>query len=173
MSDGPTTRAGFAAELTCPEALEGALCGCIRQVQNVYQKDRKPAHGAGDQKDWQINVEGALGERAFCKWLGIYHSGAYEFRGMDAGAWQVRTAAEHGHRLILHREDANADAFVLLTGVNGRYVVRGFILGRDGKNEKYWGDPSGKNRPAFWVPQKDLISPARISAEGPLPREQA
>jgi hypothetical protein len=31
------------------------------------------------------------------------------------------------------------------------------MFARDAKQPKYWNDPTGKGRPAYFVPQSDLI----------------
>lgn len=146
---------GIPVVLAPAEMMQAATVGLIRQLQNLRDQ-REPAHGAGDEKDWQKHVEGALGEFALAKVLDRFPSGAHGFRARDVGKWQVRTTRHPDGRLILHHSDADDDRFVLVTGVNGDYVLRGWILGRDGKQQKWWVDPSGKNRPAYFVPQSAL-----------------
>ena len=58
--------------------------------------------------------------------------------------------------LLLHPRDLDDAPYVLMTGGGGAYQVRGWIMGRDGKQEKYWGDRANQNRPAYWVPQSAL-----------------
>jgi hypothetical protein len=45
---------------------------------------------------------------------------------------------------------------VLVTGSRGDYVIRGWIYGAEGKQDMWWDDPTGKGRPAFFVPQHAL-----------------
>lgn len=143
------------ATLSRAEIMQAAVVGVMRQVQNL-RDSREPAHGAGSGSDWQLHIEGALGEFALAKAINAFPGGAHEFRGTDVGGkWQVRTAGKHHYSLILHEADSDDDVFVLLTGRNGEYVVRGWIRGVDGKRSEYWKDPVG-GRPAYFVPQSAL-----------------
>jgi hypothetical protein len=135
--------------------MQAATVGAIRQVQNLRDK-RSPAYGAGRSNDWQLHIEGALGEFALAKFLDRFPSGAHEFRARDVGAWQVRTSSRDDGDLILHDRDDDAERFVLLTGRNGAYQVRGWILAADGKRAEYWRDPVG-GRAAYFVPQSALL----------------
>lgn len=56
----------------------------------------------------------------------------------------------------MHRTDPDDRPFVLVTGVAPKFVLRGWIWGRDGKLEKYWGERNNNGRPAFFVPQSAL-----------------
>lgn len=142
-------------ELTLAETLLAAYAGAMRQVENL-KKDRTPYHGAGDKQDWQLHLEGCLGEMALAKHLNVFWSGKGGFRAPDVGELEVRTTRHENGRLILHPADSDDATFYLLTGVNGTYDVRGHILGRDGKREEFWADPTGQGRGAFFVPQSHL-----------------
>ncbi len=48
-------------KLTPSEVILGATAGVLRQVENK-KIGRKPAYGAGIYNDWQLNIEGVLGE---------------------------------------------------------------------------------------------------------------
>jgi hypothetical protein len=72
------------------------------------------------------------------------------------GNVQVRSTSGHRNCLILHKTDPDDKAFVLVTGTAPNFVLRGWIWGRDGKNEEYWRDPVG-GRPAYFVPQSALL----------------
>lgn len=142
--------------LTPSEIMSGAIVGVMRQVQNI-NKGRVPAHGSGNENDWQLHIEGALGEMAVAKALGIYWSGSLgNLSHPDVGLLQVRTRSKHGWSLILHKEDNDDDIFVLAAGVNGSYTLDGWIYARDGKVEKNWKDLSKKNRWAYFVDKKEL-----------------
>ena len=144
-------------ELTPWEMLLAAQAGVMRQVENK-KLGRRPAYGAGSAQDWQLNIEGALGEYALAKHLGLYWSGKGKLRAADVGDVDVRTRSKPHYELILHDDDPDDRIFWLLTGVYGRYEVRGWIQGRDGKRPEYWSDPAG-GRPAYFVPQSALNRP--------------
>ena len=135
-----------------------ATAGIMRQVENI-KRERESAHGHDSTTDWQIHIEGVMGEYVIAKYLNMHWSGKGTFRGGDVGNLQVRTAAGQRHRLILHEEDADDDVFWLVCGQNGVYEIKGWLHARDGKKSQYWADPTGNNRHAFFVPQSVLMSP--------------
>jgi hypothetical protein len=141
--------------LTIGEMMEAATTGCARHIKSVFDK-RKGRARAEEEKGWQINIEGAAGEIALAKWRGEYWEAHIDnFDGGDVGKDQVRTTKHPGGHLILREKDRGDDIFYLLTGESPRFVIRGWILGREGKREKYFGTPN--NRPkVWWVPQSEL-----------------
>ena len=143
-------------ELSSREMIQGAFVGMMRQVENV-KKQRPDAYGADASRGWQIHIEGCLGEMAFAKHMGLYWSGANEFQAHDVGEYEIRTTPRNFGDLILHPGDDDDAKYVLVTGHNGIYEVRGWIFGKEGKNQEWWRDPLG-NRPAYFVPQRELIS---------------
>lgn len=142
-------------QLTPSEMFMAAQVGVMRQVENV-KAGRVPAHGCGDANNWQIHCEGAMGECALAKALGIYWTGKGRLRAPDVGEVDVRTTEIPSGRLILHKEDPDDRAFYLLIGVNGRYEVKRWCYGREGKKDEFWEDPTGKGRWAYFVPQSEL-----------------
>jgi hypothetical protein len=154
--------------LTAPEMIEGSLCGSHRHVDNIINKS---ATDAPADWGWQRDVEGALTERALCKYLGLYHHGAYAYRTADvSGRIQVRSSPRADACLIVHRPgkgwnlDSPDDAFVLITGVNGVYRIRGWLPGRAAQVEQYWMDKAGNGRPAYFVPQAALLPISTLPA---------
>lgn len=147
--------------LSWAEVLLAAQVGIMRQVQNL-KLGREQANNHDPGRDWQDHIDGALGECAAAKWMGRYWHGRLGSLGLaDVGSYEVRTAAKPGHALILHESDQDDRAFILVTGLNGRYAIRGWILGRDGKRPEFWKDPAG-GRGAFFVPQSALADPLTL-----------
>lgn len=140
--------------LSPPEIMEAALSGVMRHVENL-KNGKKPTYGCGVEQDWQLHIEGCLAERALAKHLNIYWRGKGKPTLPDVGLVDVRCSPGHNNRLILHSHDEDDRVFWFLTGINGTYIVRGWILGVDGKNQEYWADPQG-GRPAYFVPQGRL-----------------
>lgn len=140
--------------LTWAEVLIAAQIGIMRQVENL-KVGRIDANNLAADQTWQVHVEGALGEAAVAKLLGVYNSGKGVFRGADVGQYQVRTARREGHRLILHPGDLDADIFILAVGQPPAYRIAGWITGGEGKQSHFWTEPV-KGRPAFFVPQEAL-----------------
>jgi len=140
--------------LTLSEMQIAAHVGIQRQLQNL-KNNARPAYGAGSSNDWQLHVEGALGEMALAKHLGIYWDGKGQMRAPDVGNVDVRTSVRDSARLIIHESDPDDRFFFLLIGGNGRYRCVGGMYGRDGKRNEFWTDPAG-GRPAYFVPQNKL-----------------
>jgi len=143
--------------LTPYEIFIAAQAGVARTVENI-RDGKKHNYGAQDKDTWQITIEGALGECALAKYLGVYWDGKGIMRGPDVGDMDVRTAWRDNSHLLVHPNDSDDRKFWLLTGLNGKYVIRGWILGKDAKKQEYWKDMQGTNRPAYFVPQTALIN---------------
>ena len=121
----------------------------------------KHRYGAKDTETWQMGIEGALGELVIAKHFGIFW-GKGSYGTDDVGPYEVRqTPLAHG-KLIIHPGDKDDKRYYLVTGVLGTYYIRGYMYARDAKNPKYWSDPQGTNRPAFFVPQSDLIDEFKV-----------
>ncbi len=148
--------------LTTTEIMMAGHAGMMRQVLNI-KKGIEHRHGGHQDQSWQYHLEGALGEYALAKYLNVNWAGVgVEARAPDVGVVDVRTTAGHNNRLMIHPDDKDDRQYWLVTGVNGEYKIRGWIMGIDGKQPEYWDDPvgkkGGKKRPAFFVPQ-DALNP--------------
>lgn len=137
--------------LTPSEIMMAAQVGVMRHVQNIKRKV-KEAYGASPDKDWQYDIEGALGEYALAKYLNRCWGGTGEYRAPDVCGVDVRTSSKDWGDLILHPKDPDTRIFFLLTGLNGRYTVRGWCYAKEGKKDQHWKDPAG-GRPAYFYPQ--------------------
>lgn len=141
-------------KLTYAEIQMASIIGVQRQIEDI-KWENFGKYGAKKHMGWQTHLEGALSECALAKFLNVYWSkGKYD--QPDVGNVDVRaTHLPHG-KLILHDADDDNRRYYLLVGLNGTYEVKGYILGKDGKRPEFWGDPSGENRPAYFVPQQYL-----------------
>jgi len=145
-------------ELAAYEIVKSAMCGVMRQVENI-KRGRRQKHGADDKGDWQKHIEGAMGECAFAKWRNVYWPGKGVISTPDfEGKTEVRTASKDHYSLMLHPDDDDQAQFWLLCGINGRYSVKGWLMGALGKVDELWCD-KGNGRPAYFVPQSWLHKP--------------
>ena len=143
-------------ELTPAQVLQAAQAGIMRQTYAIRQK-LKPAYGASTKNDWQLHVEGCLGEMVVAQYLNRFWDGTVGItQHGDVGRIEVRTSSRDNGDLIMHDRDPDDNVFILVTGRNGRYKIRGWTEGRDGKKKEFWSDPAG-GRPAYFVPQDELI----------------
>lgn len=129
-----------------------------RRGQNA-RLGRTPRYGAGVE-DWKIDIIGCLGELAVAKATNKFWSGSLgNLKAKDVGGIQVRATDYPQGRLILHPADADDDRFVLVRIAGTECDLRGWVFGKDGKQQKYWveNDPKWpKLRPAFFVPDESL-----------------
>lgn len=142
-------------ELTPAEIQMAALVGTQRTVQ-CLQNGSKHRYGAKDTDAWQMSIEGAMGECALAKHLGIFWSKGLP-GATDVGPHDVRQTHLSYGSLIVHPSDDDNRRFYLVTGLLGKYAIHGYMYGKQAKQKKYWRDPQGTNRFAYFVPQADLI----------------
>lgn len=141
--------------LTDDEIQMAAQQATLRILQ-CKRDGAKHRYGAKDTETWQMGIEGALGELVIAKHFGIFW-GKGSYGTDDVGPYEVRqTPLSHG-KLIVHPDDKDDKRYYLITGLLGNYYIRGYMYARDAKKDKYWSDPQGTNRPAYFVPQSDLI----------------
>lgn len=137
------------------EVMLAGVAGIMRQIDSLKNQYR-PAHGSGVSNDWQLHIEGCLGEMALSKYLGLRWCGKGSFETPDVGGVDVRTRSQQHYDLILHKKDPDDRKFWLVCGGNGIYTVKGWIMGADGKQERFWKDPARTGRHAYFVPQSEL-----------------
>ena len=131
-----------------------ATVGAMREISSYKSRFTNPVQN----KDfgWHIDIEAACAEVALAKHLGVFWDGSVGTgKAIDVGKYQVRHTPRENGALIIRPRDSDFEQFVLVTGVAPDFIIRGWILGVDGKVQKYLRDPNGKF-PAYFVPQSDL-----------------
>lgn len=127
--------------------------------QNSAMRDgRADAYGVAHAiEGFAIHLQGACAEVAVARYLDVFWDGSVgAIDPGDVGRVEVRSTIPDTNRLVLHPTDRDDAAFVLVTGCTPRLTLRGWTIGRDGKQEHYWQDPTGHNRHAFFVPRSIL-----------------
>lgn len=154
--------AGVQVVMTKSEMLQAYMVGATRQVDNVYAAVRN-TYEAPEENQLGFNLHGALAEKVVAKHYNVYWSGALgDYRAKDVAGAQVRGTPRRDGHLIVHRHadgDAADDPFILVTGLGPRFMIRGWIMGRDAQVQKYWTTilrNKPLRNPAFFVPQEDL-----------------
>lgn len=143
-----------AVELSWHEVAMASEIGRLRQLSAVKNglTDRHGYDGVG----WTEHIEGACGEMAVAKALNIYWNGSVDtFSAHDLPGLQVRTRSKHDYELIVRKGDSDEACWVLVTGKAPRYLVHGWIRGRDAKQAKWW-EAHGGRPAAYFVPQCSL-----------------
>jgi hypothetical protein len=127
-------------------AMKNALVGKYGAVNDV-SNDRA-----------NLDILGCLGESAVAKACNYYWSPQVgEVGQVDVGGKvEVRSVSKAHYRLILTKDDNDELPYVLADVSETPFIrIRGWIMGRDGKHEKYWQDP-GNGRWSYFIPQADL-----------------
>jgi hypothetical protein len=153
-----TIQREIAITLDWAEMLQAATAGAMRRIESVKRK-LKPRNGFNDSGSaWQVDIEGALAECACAKALGIYWPGKGNLRAADVGDLQVRSTQYATGKLLIYPNDNDNEAFILVTGAYGSYMVRGWLYAREGKRAEWLGQliPGSSNDPSYNVPQSAL-----------------
>lgn len=140
--------------LSWHESAMASEVGRLRQLAAIKSGllDRHGYAGQG----WSEHIEGAIGELVVAKVLGIYWDGSVNtFSRSDLPGVEVRTRSEPYYDLIVRENDKDDAVFVLVTGKCPSYVVRGWLKGREAKQQQ-WLKNHGGRPPAFFVPQEAL-----------------
>ena len=149
---------GIYVELTAYEMFQAAAYGVMRSIEDI-KLNRPNRFGAKPEEGWQISVEGTMGECVVAKAFDIYWNGNLgDLKAPDVGDLHVRTTPYKTGRLILHKpkKDNPNDYYILVTGINGKYYVRGGLMAFEGQFPQYWTQPNRKKSPAYFVPQDRL-----------------
>jgi hypothetical protein len=112
---------------------------------------------------WSSNIEGAAGEMAVAKHLGLFWSGAVgEINADDVGGYQVKTNTSRKWDDLILRKRNKPDrvyisvlSFVAPAPGVARFVITGWINGVDAIQEKYWREGL-PGMPAYFVPRSAL-----------------
>lgn len=155
-------------QLTKSEFFQAAQVGLMRRIAS---RARCLSHQYGLQDSptaWGLDIEGACGELAAAKAIGVYWHGSINNWTLPdiTGRWsiEVRTTARQSGRLIVRPEDSDESLFVHVTGLAPAYTVHGWISGADAKRPEWLHAPA--DRPAaYFVPSQALrpISDLQIS----------
>lgn len=142
--------------------LEGAAHAGIRRIISSRAKNYDTDnHGKNSttQYHWTRDIEAAAAEIAVAKLLNRTWNGWWDtMKGADVGhTVQVRRCEKPGLSLIIRPDDCLTDCYVLCQG-NAPFVdVVGYMWGSKVQDE-WVRDPNGQGHPAWFVPQKELIS---------------
>ncbi|MEY9179688.1 hypothetical protein [Bradyrhizobium sp. USDA 313] len=143
--------------LTATEMMVASYVGSARNVQSLTRR-WLPAAGVGTANTWTPNVEGAAGEMAVAKVLGIYWQPIIgNHLADDVGPYQVRTNISRKHDdLCLRPKDRDDRLYISVLSFAPEFVVLGFIKGADGKQQAWLRDGSPERPQCFYVPRTAL-----------------
>lgn len=145
----------------------GVRIGKMRQANNV-SNGRSDAHGFRGNGE-ALHVAGSLAELAVARHLDLpwseYVEDPFSLEADVGESLQIRSTSHRSGRLIVHQGDPDEAVFILVIALaEDQYGIAGGIRGRRAKDPAWWTDPTGKNRPAFFVPQTALrpLDPLKV-----------
>jgi hypothetical protein len=148
---------GRTVELLWHEVLMAATIGVARHL-SAMRGNRPDLHGAQSAENgWQLHIEGACGEMATAKALGMHWSGSVDtFKvGGDVGSLQVRTRSNPLFDLVIRDSDRETDVFVLVTGSCPVYGVHGWFQPIRPLKDS-WRKEYGNREAAYFIPRSKL-----------------
>lgn len=142
--------------LTQEEMTIASLVAGLRRAESK-SNNRPDNHGFDGGNAWDIEVEGAAAEMAYCKMRGQYWSASVNsFKNADCGTnVQIRHTQHKNGCLIVREPDNDDHYYVLVIGQAPVLRIAGWIKGSDAKQEPFKKAPNGRV-PAFFVPQSAL-----------------
>lgn len=157
MTDGITPPRGYVHRLERKELTVAAMAGVMRRIDNLYA-NTGARHGAPDA--WNVDIDGCIGEMLVARFLNQYWAPGHWTSGDILRGIEVRSTRWRDGCLLLHHDDADTKPYVLVTleGPSGR--IRGWLLGREGKQPDHWRTDA--REPAFFVPQSRLRDPDEL-----------
>ena len=145
---------GTEVTLSWYEAAMGSSIGSLRQLSAV-KAGKQDCHGY-DGEGWSEHIEGACGEIAVAKLLGIFWDGSVNtWKANDLPGLGVRTRSRHDYDLIVRPSDDDHASWVLVTGRCPHYRVHGWITGVDAKRPEFLKNYGGRPA-AYFVPASEL-----------------
>jgi hypothetical protein len=155
-------------ELSDEELMLFGTIGAQRAAKCISRK-AQAKEGAEDAGDWQMVIEGVLGEGAAAKHYKTYITAMGGYGYIDIGGmYEVRVSKDHAQELRIKPEDKNHLPYIYLTGVNGKYVIRGWIHGKDAKRKEWFRDYKRPGHKVYWVPHSKLRSPSEVPTVLPV-----
>jgi hypothetical protein len=148
----------IAVQLTSSELMLAGVIGSARHTASL-QRGREDQHGYAGQDPWQIHIEGAAGEIAFCKAFGIYWPASVNtFKRADVPPdIQIKTRSKASYDLIVRRNDDPDYRYVLVTGTAPAYQLRGWIWGREARQDEFLAEHGGREA-AWFIPPDRLMT---------------
>lgn len=145
------------------EMLTASQVGLMRHIQNLKlgRIRERSDQRYNDKPHWQVQIEGALGEYALSKALGLFWSGGVgDCRALDiGGCLEVRTTAKIPAVMYITLRDKDDGVYILLNGKNGNYRVKGWIYGGEGKDDRFRHPMGSRDGGELYVvPEKALRS---------------
>lgn len=140
---------------------EFVRCAAVGMRRFASSSAKGHNHASTYERSFYLRLEeetvGAVGEYAFCKYLGVaWDESVDTYHNVpDVGSVEVRATRLDVGSLIVRDNDADDRVFVLVTGTPPQVEIRGWIRGGDAKRPEFSRNPNAY-RQAWFVPQRAL-----------------
>lgn len=127
------------------------------RMNSSLKKHSRDAHGYDGKSPWDIHIEGAAAEMAYCKALNIYWAGTVgTFGAADVGNdVQIRSTKIKDGCLVVREADNSDQYYILVVGQIPEFTVIGWIHGKAAKQVRWLRAPGGREA-AYFIPQSEL-----------------
>ena len=152
---------GIQREVECLRGLNGG-----ESVVSDYEKNNNQVGSGGL---WQNHIEGAMGEFAVAKYLGLYGLMERSNDHPDVGEhYEVRTRSLRYQELFIKKDEKEDKYYILVQGSYGRYTICGWISAYEVFTHRDWyHNNEGKTSMRYWVPHEFLHSIETLPTEAP------
>ena len=152
---------GVQREVECLRGLNGG-----ESVVSEYEKNNNQIGPGGL---WNNHIEGAMGEFAVAKFLGLYPGAITDAKATDVGEhYEVRTRPLRYQELFIKKDEKEDKYYILVQGSYGRYTICGWISAYEVFTHRDWyHNNEGKTSHRYWVPNEFLYSIETLPKEAP------
>ena len=155
---------GVQREVECLRGLNGG-----ESVVSEYEKNNNQVGSGGL---WNNHIEGAMGEFAVAKFLGLYPGAITNRNATDVGKYyEVRTRSLKYQELFIWKDEKDEKEdkyFILVQGSYGKYTICGWISAYEVFDHRDWfHNNEGKTSLCYWVPHEFLYSIETLPKEAP------
>ena len=142
-----------------PFEIEIATHVAAARSNNGRINNRTQRNNLAEEKRESVDKQGALCELAFCKIMNLYWDFNLDRIGLPdvEPCFDIKGTSYWDGKLIVKLNEPDNFIYVLVVSHKNRFKACGFLNGARAKNIKYFDEPV-PGRPAFFVPQSDLIS---------------
>lgn len=146
------------------ELVFAALVGVRRRVLAIQRRSLSTNGSPNDSKLWDVDIEGACGEMAAAKGLGLYWGGTIDtfHREADVCHCHIRFSRHEAASLIIRDTDPDG-LYVLVTGTAPDYLIVGWLDSREARRHPEWKRGPNDRPPAYFVPQDALMDPKALN----------
>lgn len=146
------------------ETTHGAMIGIAQNIVSMFAKRKhrwnpKRCDRCGQPRGgWRSNIEGKIGEMAFCKGFHLYWTPILNTFKKFGDQWgvEIKTRSLDHYQLFVRPDDHDDRPYVLVRGETPSFEIVGWMMGRDAKHEEWLKDHGNEGKPAYFVPDRYL-----------------